>query len=85
MEDIKKWLWEGFKTAARYFIIAVTPIALDWGIQYVQVLLFGVSDLKIGETEKWMIRLALAGVDKTLHEWKKNTKSEGSWKGLIGF
>jgi hypothetical protein len=85
MKDVKTWLWEGAKTALRFLVIALVPVLLDAGLQLVQVLIAGVPKLTIGETGKWIILLALAGLDKAIHEWKKDTDSEGRWKGLIGF
>lgn len=85
MKDIMTWALEGLKTAGRYFIIAAAPVALDAAIQGVQLLSSGVVTLKLTPQELWLLRLALAGADSMLHQWKKNTESEGSWKGIIGF
>lgn len=85
MEDVKKWLWEGVKTALRYFVIYAAPVVLDAGIQAVEVLLVGVPTLKLDPMAQWALRAGLAFADKVLHEWKKDTGSEGRWKGLIGF
>ncbi len=85
MEDVKKWLFEGVKAALRFLVAALVPVLLETALQMVQALSGSLAALKIGETEKWMITLALIGADKAIHEWKKNTESEGRWKGLIGF
>lgn len=85
MEDIKKWLWEGLKAAGRFLVAALIPVLVDAGLQGIQVLMTGVATLHIGDTEKWIITMALVALDKSLHEWKKETRSEGEWKGLFGF
>ena len=85
MEDLKMWLWEGLKTTGRYFLIWIAPVALDAAIQGVGVLLVGVPTLKLDPTSQWVLRGALAFADKALHEWKKDTGTEGTWKGLVGF
>jgi uncharacterized membrane protein len=85
MEDIKKWLWEGLKTAGRFFLAAVIPVLLDTALSGIQVLMGGVATLHIGNTEKWFITMMLVAADKAVHEWKKETRVEGSWKGLLGF
>ena len=85
MNTMQQWVREGAKTALRFLVIALIPVLLDAGIQFVQTLTTGTASLTLTETEKWIILLLLAGADKALHEWKKDTKSEGRWKGLIGF
>lgn len=85
MADLKKWLWEGLKAAGRFLVAALIPVVLDSALKAVELWLIGVETLSIGPTEKWMITMALVAADKALHEWKKDTRSESGWKGLIGF
>lgn len=85
MDNFKKWAIEGLKSALRYAVIYAVPIAIDAGIAGVSTLVVGVPTLHLDPAKEWAIRGFLAFADKALHEWKKDTDKEGSWKGLIGF
>lgn len=82
---LKEWLWEGLKTAGRYFIIWVTPVALDAASQFIQTLILGIPALKLDPSTEWFLRGALAVADKMVFEWKKSERSESKWTGLLPF
>jgi len=83
--DIKTWLLEAAKAAGRFLIVTGLPFLLDALLDLIATLTSGVVTLSVSPTEKVMISLALAFADKAIHEWKKNLKKEGNWKGLLGF
>jgi hypothetical protein len=78
MEDIKIWLWEGMKTAIRFSLFVVIPILVD-------NLLANLSGIEMSTEMRWGLTILLTVADKSIHEWKKDTNTEGSYKGLIGF
>ena len=84
MNDIKKWLWEAVKTVYRYAVIALAPIAIEATFLLINTLTNSLVDVKLSENEKWIIRLALAGLDTLAHQWKKSIGEEGRWKGIVG-
>jgi len=80
MEDIKRWLLEGLKTAIRIGLFAFLAALTD-GLRQT---LTGVS---FDEQTKWGIMLLLTGLDKAIFMWKKETESRMKvlgfeWKGL---
>jgi|WetSurMetagenome_2_1015567.scaffolds.fasta_scaffold93727_3 hypothetical protein len=70
-----KWtaLWESLKEPARLVVLGIVAWLLTVIVPQID--------------EKWIpiITIALKWVDKFVHEYKTDTKTEGSFKGITGF
>ena len=80
MTDVKKWLWDGAKTVFRVAFLG-TLSAL---ISYLTELITGAN---IPLEYKGALFALLAGADKSVFEWLKETKSRNKvlgieWKGI---
>ncbi len=78
LKPIKTWLWEGIKTSGRFTLMVFLSALVD-------TLTKTLAGVKLPDSTKWMIALSLAGLDRAIHEWRKDNGTEGAWKGLVGF
>lgn len=76
MEDIKKWLWEGLKTAGRFALFAFVSAFLD-------TLTKNLAGVSMPDDVKWAITLGLTMADKALHERNKEVGSDN--RGIAPF
>jgi hypothetical protein len=78
LKPLLKWLSEGIKTSGRFTLILFISSLIDT-LTKTQV------GLQLPDSTKWIVALVLAGLDRVVHEWRKDSGEEGDWKGLVGF
>lgn len=78
LKPLISWLWEGTKTAGRFTLILFLS-------SLIETLSKTQAGVDLPESAKMMIALVLAGIDRVVHEARKDSGVEGKWKGLVGF